>query len=137
MISTATTAVSMADFSSAIRMISLKATYLCTVPKLLVISTAVPIGVGVLCLLQLDFQLQLLCLYTSFMGSTAFIIMLHVFIACSVQLGSRVFLPAVLVCKLDSFKPCTLHILNLISLSRMSAIEQPCDQFQSLAHIVH
>ena len=59
MISTATKAVSVADFSSAIRIISLKATHLCTVPKLLVISTSVPIEVGVLCLLQLYFQFML------------------------------------------------------------------------------
>ena len=50
--STPTTAVSMADFSSAIRIKSLKVTpTLQAVPNLLVISTAVPIGVGVVLLI--------------------------------------------------------------------------------------
>ena len=52
MTSTATKAVSVADFSSAIRIISLKVTpTLQAVPKLLVISTAVPIGVGIFLLI--------------------------------------------------------------------------------------
>ena len=100
--STTTTAVSMADVSSVIRIKSLKVTpTLKAVPKLLVISTAVPIGVGVVLLITAVLAIALSLYLIHGKHSKSCIVMLHVFIACSVQLGSRVFPPA-LVCEFYS-----------------------------------
>ena len=113
----------MAYFSSAIRIKSLKATpTLQAVPNLLVISTTVPIGVGVVLIITAVLSITLSLFLIHGKHSKTCITMLHVFIACSAQLGSRVF-PPVLVCEFYLLLPCTLHILNLISLSMMSAIE--------------
>ena len=95
MILTATKAVSMADFSSAIRIICLKATpTLQAVPKLLVISTAVPIGVEVFLLITAELSIALSLYLIHGKHSKTCITMLHVFITCSVQLGSMQGIPS-------------------------------------------
>ena len=92
----------MAYFSSAIRIKSLKVTHtLQAVPNLLVISTAVPIGVGVVLLITAVLSIALSLYLIHGKHSKTCITMLHVFIACSVQLGSRVF-PPVLACEFYS-----------------------------------
>ena len=92
----------MADVSSVIRIKSLKTTpTLQEVPKLFLISTAVPIGVGVVLLITAVLSIALSLYLIHIKHSKTCLTMLHVFIACSVQLGSRVFLPA-LVCEFYS-----------------------------------
>ena len=88
----------MAFFSRVIRIISLKVTpTLQAVPKLLVISTAVLMGVGIVLLIAAGLSIALSLYLIHGKHSKICITLLHVFIACSVQLGSRVFPPAYLI----------------------------------------